>query len=410
MLHRLTELTALFLKLGSICFGGPAVAIAAMQAEAVERRGWLTREQFLDLLGATYLIPGPNAIQMAGHIGYRRAGVLGSVLAAAAFTLPAVLISGGLAWCYVRFGKLPQVEPVLYLVKPVVLGLIGLAVVHLGKKACASWPRAAVGAAVAAFSLAGGDALLTMLLAGLLGAVFLGCVQRGKKPGTPLAAGMLAAGAALGKGSAAKAAGPLAAAALTGATAGAGASTATLWTLAVFFLKVGALLYGGGYVLIAYLQHGLVGEYGLVGEHGQLNEQVLLDAVAVGQITPGPLLSTVTFIGYWLLGWPGACVATVAVLLPSLVFVTAASPWIPRLRRLWWTGLVLDAVSAAAVGLTLAVALRLGWAVLVDWASCLLTAATIAVGLWWTSRPRRPTSPPTESLHAATQNVRGSQR
>jgi chromate transporter len=180
--------------------------------------------------------------------------------------------------------------------------------------------------------------------------------------------------------------------------------------LAVFFLKVGALLYGGGYVLIAYLQHGLVGEYGLVGEHGQLNEQVLLDAVAVGQITPGPLLSTVTFIGYWLLGWPGACVATVAVLLPSLVFVTAASPWIPRLRRLWWTGLVLDAVSAAAVGLTLAVALRLGWAVLVDWASCLLTAATIAVGLWWTSRPRRPTSPPTESLHAATQNVRGSQR
>lgn len=383
MLSRLTELAALFLKLGTICFGGPAVAIAAIEAEAVQRRGWLTREQFLDLLGATYLIPGPNAIQMAGHIGYRRAGVVGSVLAAVAFTLPAALISGGLGWCYVRFGQLPQVESVLYIAKPIVLGVIALSVAHLGKKAWLSWPRAIVGAAVAVVSLAGVDALLTMLVAGLLGAVFLGLVQRGKGPQGPLVAGMLSAGAALGKGSAAKAAGPLAAAAITGATAGAAASVPTLWTMAFFFLKVGALLYGGGYVLIAYLQDGLVTEY------GWLSDQELLDAVAVGQITPGPLISTVTFVGYRLLGWPGAFVATASVLLPSLLFVAAASPSIPRLRRLWWTGLVLDAVSAAAVGLTLAVAIRLGWAVLVDWPSCLLTTATILLGLWWTRRRRQ---------------------
>ncbi len=355
---RLWELTRLFAKLGAVSFGGPAAYIAIMEQEVVEQRAWLSRRDFLDLVGTTYLIPGPNAVEMAAHLGYQRAGALGSLAAGLSFTLPAVVISLVLGWAYLSFGTLPAVEPFLYGIKPVVLGIIFAAVWRLGRAGWKNWQTLVVGLAAAAAVLAGCDEVLTLLAGTLLGAVLLRLTSPSppQEPKSDDRAPSACAGV-IGLSA------PVSAGAL-GSTAGAAATTAAatggvaLWKLALFFLKVGVVWYGGGYVLVAYMEGGLVRDY------RWLTHQQLLDAVAIGQITPGPMLSTVTFVGYLLGGVPGGLVSTGAILLPSFVIVAAANPWIPRLRRWSWTARLLDAVSAAAVGLTAAVLVTLGYGIL----------------------------------------------
>lgn len=376
MIHSLAELAKLFLKLGTISFGGPAAHLAIMEEEVVRRRDWISREHFLDLIAATHLIPGPNAVEMASHVGYRRAGVLGSLVAGVSFTLPAVLIAIGLAWGYQRWGKLPEVEPFLYGVKAAVLAVIFAAVFRLGKTALRTWQLMSIGAAVAAASLAGCDEVLALLAGSVIGVMLLGWSRPGADPPGKTTVGALT-GTMLGG-----AAGTAQAA--TVAAAGGGAAVLTtvrLAELGLFFLKVGVVFFGGGYVLVAYLD-GKVPMW--------LSRQELLDAVAIGQLTPGPMLSMVTFVGYLVGGGVlGAVVATVAILLPSFFFVAALNPLIPRLRKSPWASLFLDAVGAAAIGLMAAVTLTLCCATLVDpggflwvnWRSCLIALA--AGGVLW---------------------------
>ncbi len=362
MLARLGELAGLFLKLGTISFGGPAAHLALMEEEVVTRRKWIAREHFLDLLGATNLIPGPNALEMVAHVGYQRAGLLGLVVASVCFTLPAAAISGVLAWAYVEYGALPEVAPFLQGIKPAVLAVVFAAVWRLGKTALASYGTAAIGVLVAAASLAGANEVLALLAGGLAGTLVL---RRTRGPGTPGDKAAVRAAAA------ASVAAPQAAHAAPAALAGAAVATAAavpLWQLGLFFLKIGAVLYGTGYVLIAYLEGGLVRDY------GWLSSQELIDAVAVGQVTPGPLITTATFVGYLLGGTPGAALATLAIVLPGLVLVAATSPWIPRLRNWTWTARFLDAVGAASVGLIAALTVTLARGTLVDWQSLVIAA------------------------------------
>lgn len=379
MMHTLCELAKLFLKLGTISFGGPAAHVALMEHEVVHRRNWISRQHFLDLIAATHLIPGPNAVEMASHLGYRRAGLLGSLVAGVCFTLPAVLITIALAWAYQRYGKLPQVEPFLYGVKAAVLAVIFTAVFRLGKKALRTWQLMLVAAGVAAVAaLTEFDEVLTLLVGSFIGVMLLRWSRPHTDPPDKTTVGALAGTMLAGIASTAQAA--------TVATTGAAALTPLpLWKLGLFFLKVGVVFFGGGYVLLAYLQGGLVQD-----------EQLLLDAAAIGQLTPGPMLSMVTFVGYLIGGGvPGALVATGAILLPSFFFVAAVNPLIPRLRSSAWASRFLDAVGAAAIGLMAAVTLTLCYATLVDssglpwvnWRSCLIALAAAAALLRWKVAP-----------------------
>jgi chromate transporter len=388
MTQRLWELARLFLKMGATVFGGPAVYIAAMQRETVERRDWLSREAFLDLLGVTYLLPGPNAVEMANHVGFRRAGILGCLVAGTAFTLPAALISGMLAWVYVEFGDLPEIKPLLLGIKPVVLGIVFAAVCRLAKSALKNWQAVAIAAGVAAVPLAGVDEVLALLAGSLIGVALLRCTRRsndGPRPGPT--AGAMATATTAGAASTAKASGVLVASAGAAPVLAAGMVVLPLWKLGLFFLEIGAVLYGSGYVLAAYLHGGLVNAPSWLSDQPLLTEQQLLDAVAIGQITPGPLISTVTFVGYLLAGVPGAAVATVAILVPSFVLVMLVSPWVARLRRWRWAGLFLDAVTAASIGLTAAVLFALGRGTLLDVPSWLMAVAAAVVTLRWDVAP-----------------------
>ncbi len=359
--QRLKEITGLFLKLGLIAFGGPAAHIAMMEDEVVERRGWMSRQHFLDLVGATNLIPGPNSTEMTMHVGYEHGGRGGLLVAGASFIGPAVLLTGFLAWLYVQYGALPQVAPFLEGIKPAVIAIILSAVWRLGKKAVRGPRFAVIGVAVLAASLAGVNALAALLLGGVSGAIWLryaGVVKVEEKGAALLPP-------ALGKG-----VGPL----IAGATAA--AAEISLWRLGLFFLKIGAVLYGSGYVLVAFLEDGLVNRL------GWLTETQLLDAIAIGQFTPGPVLSTATFIGFLLGGAPGAAVSTLGIFLPSFIFVLILNPLIPRLRQNVWTAAFLDAVNVTAVALMVAVTIMLGMETLITWQAWLvgLLAAAAAVG------------------------------
>ena len=373
--QRLGELAALFLKLGFIGFGGPAAHIAMMEEEVVERRKWLTREHFLDLVGATNLIPGPNSTEMAIHVGYIHSGRSGLAVAGIFFILPAVLITSGFAWAYVRFGSLPQVAPLLYGLKPAVLAVIFAAVWRLGKTAVKGWRLLFIGLAVAATSLLGMNEVLALLFGGIVGMLWLSALDRDSplsgKQG-PIALVCIAASAVVKN---AKASGKGAVVLVRGSV---GLSMgASLWKLGLFFLKVGAVLYGSGYVLVAFLEGGLVHDY------GWLTQQQLLDAIAIGQFTPGPVLSTSTFIGYLISGAPGAAVATTAIFLPSFLFVAALNPLIPRLRRSRWTAAFLDAVNVSAVALMAAVTMKLARETLTSWPAWLIALGAAVVGLRW---------------------------
>lgn len=395
-MHPLAELARLFLKLGTISFGGSAASIALMEHEVVLRRRWLSREEFLDLIAATNLIPGPNAVEMASHVGYRRAGLLGSVVSGVCFTLPAVSITIGLAWSYQRYGSLPRVEPFLNGVKAAVLAVIATAVYRLAKQALRRWQLTLVGAGVAAASLVEdllgrGDEVLMLLAGSAIGVMLLRWSRPGggwhwrQASGTP---GKTAVGALAGT-MLAGAAGSAQAAAATAAAGTAASAAVPLWKLGLFFLKVGVAWFGGGYVLVAYLDD-RVPEW--------LSRQQLLDAVAIGQLTPGPMLSMVTFVGYLVGGGVGgAVVATLAVLLPSFFFVAVVNPLIPRLRHSPWASQFLDAVGAAAIGLMAGVTLTLCYTALVvpggspwiDWRSLLIALAAGVALLRWDVAPAR---------------------
>ena len=349
----------LFVKLGTIAFGGPAAHIAMMDDEVVHKRGWLTRERFLDLLGATNLIPGPNSTEMAIHLGFLRAGWRGLIVAGACFIFPAMAITGTLAWAYVRYGSLPEVFWLLYGVKPVIIAIVVQALWGFAVKAVKGPFTGAVGCAVVILSFLGWDEVLLLLVAGV--AVMLG--TRAGRKGARVKAMAAASGAILGTGAPATAA----------AVAAVAKVPVSLWGLTGFFLKVGSVLYGSGYVLLAFLRSDLVQRW------GWLTDQQLMDAIAVGQFTPGPVFTTATFVGYIMAGVPGALLATLGIFLPSFVFVAASSPLVPRIRRSAWAGSFLDGVNVASLGLMVAVTWQLGRAALVDWVTVSLALAATAL-------------------------------
>lgn len=334
------DLVGLFLRLGTTAFGGPAAHIALMEDEVVRRRPWLTREQFLDYVGATNLIPGPNSTELAIHIGHLRAGWPGLIVAGVCFIVPASIIVWALAWAYVAYGALPQVAGVLYGVKPVVLAVVGQALWGLGRTAIRTSGLAIVAAVAVAASAFGVHELAILLLAGLTAG----------------------AGAAMARGGVA-AAWTAAVTSATGSAAGAATAAVVPVSLsAVFwvFAKAGAVLYGSGYVLLAFLRADLVQRL------GWLTEAQLIDAIAIGQVTPGPVFTTATFIGYVVAGTPGAIVATVGIFLPAFVFVAVSGPLVPRLRRSAFAGRVLDGVNVASLALMAVVSWHLGRTALVD--------------------------------------------
>ncbi len=359
----LGELARLFFKLGLIGFGGPAAHIAMMEDEVVRRRGWLSREEFLDYVGATNLIPGPNSTELAIHIGRDRAGLPGLLVAGACFIAPAVAIVLGVAWAYVRFGALPAAAGVLYGVKPVVIAVVLQALWGLTRSAVKAAWLAALGAAAVAATALGVNELIVLGAAAVLG------VARGwRRSGS---AGLLAgSGAATGPVLAlAPGLGGQAGLALPAAIGLPGAAAFGLWPLFGVFLKVGAVLFGSGYVLLAFLRADLVSRL------HWLSEQQLLDAVAVGQVTPGPVFTTATFVGYVLHGVPGAAVATIGIFLPAFVYVAASGRLLPRLRRSPLARGALDGVNVASLALMAVVSWQLAGAALVDWWTVLLAAA-----------------------------------
>jgi len=337
----LREIALLFLRLGATAFGGPAAHMALLEDEVVRRRGWLTRERFLDLLGATNLIPGPNSTEMAIHLGYLRGGPLGLVLAGVCFIVPASLLSAALAWAYVRFGGVPRVEGVLYGIKPAIIVIVVQAVVSLSRAALRTRWLVVIAVASAAAALLGLNELLVLGVAGTAAcAPRLGRGGRGVLLAVPAAAAA-AAPAAVG-----------------------------LWPLFLAFAKIGSVLFGSGYVLLAFLRADLV------AQRHWLTEAQLLDAVAVGQFTPGPVSSTATFIGYLLRGPAGAAVATLGMFAPAFVFVALSGPLVPRIRRSPAAGAFLDGVNAASLALMAVVAAQLGRAAIVDWVTVAIAAAS----------------------------------
>lgn len=331
----LAEVAALFLRLGFTAFGGPAAHIAIMHDEVVVRRKWLTDEEFLDLLGATNLIPGPNSTEMAIHVGYRRAGWPGLLLGGLCFIAPATLIVLVLASLYVRFGTTPQVEWLLYGIKPVVIAIIAQALWILGSRALKHSGLVLLGACAFGLYFLGFNEIALLFAGGLL---FMLLANIGRLRKLPPAALL-----------------PISGMFLTQALV-----PFSLPVLFLTFLKIGSVLYGSGYVLLAFLRNDFVLRL------GWLTDQQLLDAVAIGQVTPGPLFTAATFIGYLLGGIPAALLATLGIFLPSFIFVALSNPLIPKIRNSPWASSLLDGVNASALGLMAAVTVQLGVSSLID--------------------------------------------
>jgi chromate transporter len=344
------EILRLFLRLGLTAFGGPAAHIVLMEREAVERRGWMSRAQFLDLVGACNLLPGPSSTQVAMALGYRRAGWVGLAVAGACFILPASLATLALAWAYVRYGSLPQAQGLLYGAKPVMVAIIVQAVWKLGRMAFRRWPLALAGLACFAAALLGAPPIAVLLASG--GLALLTAWPSSRR------------GAAMGL-------------ATLPATAGAGATGAVgatgLVPLFLVFLKLGVVVFGSGYVLVAFLKADLVDRL-----HWITTPQ-LLDAITAGQVTPGPVFATATFLGYLLHGWAGAAVATAAIFLPSFFMAGLVGALADRIRQSLLASAFLDGVNAAAVALMAAVALTLGRATLLDGWTWALGLASVAL-------------------------------
>lgn len=340
-------------------FGGPAAHIAMMEEEVVRKRQWLDEQQFLDMVGATNLIPGPNSTEMAIHCGYIRAGLPGLIVAGTCFIVPAVLMTGLLAWFYVQYGTIPNVEAFFFGIKPVVLAIILAAVVNLGKKAVKTRFLGAIGITAAALSLAGISTVVVIFLLGLTG-VFAQALRRGATNKAAFLSGIL-----------------LAAPGLTPVTSAPAMAPAVLSLSQLFlvFLKIGSILFGSGYVLIAFLNDELVLRL------GWLTSVQLMDAVAIGQFTPGPVLSTATFIGYQVLGINGALAATFGIFLPSFLLVLLLNPFLPRMRNSPHFSAFLDAVNVASLGLILGTFIEMSLVSLTDWRSALIAIGAVAASL-----------------------------
>ena len=351
----LRDLALLFLRLGVTAFGGPAAHIAMMHDEVVRRRRWLDEQHFVDLVGATNLIPGPNSTELAIHLGYRRARWPGLVAAGVCFILPAFVIVLALAWAYVRYGRTPAAGGLLYGIKPVVVAIICWALLSLVRTAIRGVLTGLVAAAALAAYLLGGNELL-ILAAGAL------VVLLARVPATWLGRGRLLTMLPILAANQVHLADP---------TAG------QLTRLFLLFLKIGSVLYGSGYVLLAFLRGDLVVRL------GWLSQSQLLDAVSIGQLTPGPVFTTATFVGYLVAGLPGAVLATIGIFLPSFVFVALLSRIVDRIRDRAWSAALLDGVNAAALALMAGVTIQLGRAALIDPLTAALFLAALLV-LWRT--------------------------
>ena len=339
--QKLKQVAAVFFKLGLFAFGGPAAHIAMMEHEVVTKRAWMTREHYLDLIGATNLIPGPNSTEMTMHCGYQRAGKKGLFIAGISFIFPAVFITAILGYLYVLYGALPQVQPFIKGIQPAVIVIIASAVIKLGKKAVKNWELALLGSLFLAASLLGLDQVLVLFAGGLLGMCYF--LIKSKMQTTSLAIAplfMVFIVSEIG---------------------------AKLSAMGIFlkFLKVGSILYGSGYVLFAYLDTELV-------TTALLSQNQLLEAIGIGQFTPGPVLSTATFIGYQLGGFWGAIAATAGIFMPSFLFVWLLNPLIPKMRKSKVLGYFLDSINVAAVAIMLAVLITMSKQTLVDWQAALI--------------------------------------
>lgn len=358
------EVVLLFLKLGTIAFGGPVAHIALMRDEVVRRRGWVSDQRFVDLIGAVNLIPGPNSTELAIHLGWDRARWRGLLAAGACFILPAALIVTALAWAYVTYGDTPAVAGILYGVVPVVIGIIAHALAGLLRTVVTGvWPAVLAAAALAAYLL-GVNELLTLAAGAAIAAGARAARHLSRGGGAALL--LLPVGPPF-----------LGTLAQPGAGLGPAGGSAPLGQLFLTMLKIGSVLYGSGYVLLAFLR----GDF--VQRLGWLTEQQLLDAVSIGQITPGPVFTTATFVGYVVAGPLGALIATVAIFLPSFVLVGLLTRLTTRLRSSPWTSALLDGVNAAALALMAGVTLQLGRAAIVDPLTALLAVASLLV-LWRT--------------------------
>lgn len=336
--NTLAEIARLCLRLGFTAFGGPAAHIAMLHDETVVRKKWLSDDQFLDLLGATNLIPGPNSTEMVIHVGYVRGGRKGLIIAGVCFIAPAMLMVLGLSWLYVQFNQTPEFQWILYGIKPVIIAVILQALWLLGRKAIRSWLAGGLAAALLALYVLGVNELLLLLLGGAF-YWLLRSLQENLQAGKLV--WLL----------------PFSLPFLQGDPA---SPPITLSAIFLSFLKIGSVLYGSGYVLLAFLQSEFVDQM------GWLTSQQLIDAVAIGQLTPGPVFTTATFIGYLLAGLPGALAATIGIFLPAFVFVALSIPIIPRLRSSPSVGKILDGVIIASLALMLAVTWELSTAAIVD--------------------------------------------
>lgn len=350
MEHRatLTEIAKVFGKLGTIEFGGPAAHIAMMREEAVVKRKWMSEQHFLDLLGATNLIPGPNSTEMAIHIGYDKGGWKGLAIAGLCFILPAVLTTGIFAYLYSIYGQLPEVQPFIYGIKPAIIAIILSSIYPLAKQSVKSINLVLIGITVLLAAVFGINEIYLMFGAGLL-ALVLHTVKNRKK-------GTLHSFV------------PIALFQITQTTLWTATNTQLFWT----FLKIGSIIYGSGYVLFAFLDTELVAA-------GLLTRQQLLDAIAVGQFTPGPVFSSVTFIGFQINGISGAFVSTLAIFLPSFVLVGLINPLIKRLRNYKGLSAFLDAVNVASVAMILAVCYQMGKETITDWRSITIALISIVI-------------------------------
>jgi chromate transporter len=348
--NRLKELAVLNLKLGTFAFGGPAAHIAMMEDEVVRRRNWLTHEQFLDMLGASNLIPGPSSTELAIHIGYRLAGGLGLLVAGCCFILPAALLVTAIAWGYTKFGHVPAIRGVLYGVKPVAIAIVLQAVWRLGRMAVKTKFLAAMGLIAVAMSIMRLSPLAILFgVGGIVAAMRLAVERHREKRTLPLLA--------LGLPTAST-------------TAPIAMASAGLWPLFFVFLKIGCIVFGSGYVLLAFLRADMVERL------HWLTEGQLIDSVAVGQVTPGPVFTTATFIGYLLAGPKGAVIATVGIFLPAFVLVAISAPFLPKLRRSKTAGAFLDGLNIASLALMAVVTWQLGRSALVDVNTVIVAAAT----------------------------------
>ena len=346
--NNLKEIAKLFLKLGIIGFGGPAVHIAMMQDEVVVKKKWLTEQHFLDLIGATNLIAGPNSTEMAIHIGHEKAGCKGLIIAGFCFIFPAVIITGFFAWLYKKYGQIPEVEPFLYGIKPAIIAIILSAIFPLAKKSIKTIQLGIIGGIVLLLPLLNYNEIILMFGAGILELIIYYLKQNTNKSINafiPLTLLQVSNNNLI---------------------------SATNLNLFLIFLKIGAILYGSGYVLFAFLDAELVST-------GLLSRTQLIDAIAVGQFTPGPVFSSVTFIGYQINGFSGALISTIAIFLPSFIFVALLNPLVKEIRNSKLFSAFLDAVNVASIAIIISICLEMGKDTIIDWRNILIALLSIVV-------------------------------